>query len=602
MRTSAVGASSIGASSVARSVSPAPARLLALTAPDRAALAVVTVDAPGLMSLFLMTDGGVSAPLAVDSLVPLGTAGAAYAVPSSHLVLLSGAAGSSVLDVRTYDGSALSGAAAAPLGLSSEPVRVVARSRASSDQVLIVAASGAELAATVWDSGAFRSTQTLDASYDGGAGRFDAVWTRWGTPLVAWARTGDVALRVSRLSGGAWSAMTGTPVAPGAISGVVVAADPRERSDHAAAGMISGSGRLDVAAVEHGAWSSAALVASTVDLAADAPAALAFEGSGGALTAAWLSPGSSAVSVSRRPEGGAWSGASQTAALAAGLEEVALAPVDSEAATVLLARATAEGSGGGPAVADYSLYSETNIVLQGTDNQYAGLVGSQAAGVLIPDPLAASAGSTNITVGQDASRTLTPGNYRDLNFGDRSRITFDGAGTYVFRRLTLSGVDCRWTCVTGSGDITIIFMQGETEFRDGWIVERTGSGAVALHTVAGNFKMGHDGRMDFVLSVHAGEIKMGDRNQISGHMFARDLIDIGHENIFAAPSWAYPGSGGTQTLHEAFGLLVSASGPGSPVALMSAPVEGDAAPPMAAPEPAASHAPAIVRWREVGAE
>lgn len=601
-RTLVTGA--IGTAGDLFSTSSAARALFARRSPNSSTIAIGALDLSGNFTLRLRTDDGTGSSVSVASSVPAvspAPIGAAYLSPSGSLVLAYATSGSADCTLRTY-GTSLSGAVPANLGLATIPVRIEVESRAGSDEVLIVAQDSSQrLAATVWNGTTFRATQVLDSAYTGGATRWGCAWTRSGSPVVAWARSGDTALRVRELVDGTWETTVGTPMVSSAITRVELATDPVRRLGGAAVAMVSGTGTLDVATFDGESWSSCTTMTSSLDTTTDQPMDLAFEGEGSGLVCAWVASGADRATVRRRDASGSWNAAATTALMGTGIKEVHVSTEEGRAGALVLARVTSGSAGtGSGGLSDYVVYSSRSTVSDGDRVVYTGLMGGQVSGVRLPTAPTATIGTTDITLNHDQTQTLAPGNYRDLSFGDRVRINFS-AGTYVFRTLALSGHDGRFSCNTSAGDVRIIFTESTVEFRDRFRIERSGTGIVTLNVLAGAFRYGHDAVMEAVLIAHAGLAYGADRSRLTGHLFARDSITTGHDGIFTLPTWSMNGSAASMS-HRLYAVPVAAGSIGSLTELTSSPISGADAPPFAINLPSVAAPPRVVRWRETQVE
>jgi len=602
-QTRTVSAGAIGASAGTTAAVGAVREAFALRSPDRSTVAVGLLDASGNLTVRPFTDGGFGASVTVAAGVPPtrpAPVAAAYQSRSGRLVIVYAVNGSNDCLVRTYDG-AVSGATTVPLSLSSAPTRITVAPSPASDEVLIVAHDGSQrLSATVWDGASFRATELVDSSYDGGSNRWDAAWPRTGGPMVAWARTSDTTLRVRRLDGSTWASMDSTPVAPGVIGRIALAADHARGAVGVAAGIVSGTGRLEVSTLEAGAWTMPTLMTTALNTAGDRPLGLAYEGSGGGLVCAWLDEGSDRFHVRRR-SGSAWDSGTTSAVIGSGLTELLTGPDEDDAGVVVLARTVSGGgSGGGSGLGEYVVYAQNGTIHRGDRTVFNGLHGSKVNGVSLPAAPEGSNGSTNITLNHDQTQTLQPGSYRDLSFGDRTQIRLS-AGTYIFRKLSNSGHDARFVCDTSAGNVVVVFRQAQTQFRDRFRVERNGAGSVSVHSVGGSFKIGHDSDIEAVLVSHSGAMHFGDRTHVTGHVFGHSTIHIGHDSVLGLPSWSLPQhlGGSAQASHRIYGAAVVQGVPGSVTQLTTSAIQGSTPPALAVSAPPIQSSTRVVRWREV---
>lgn len=595
---------SVGPIAVEAGADAALRDIFAVRSPDRSTLAIGLLDAAGNLSLRLLTDAGLGSATLIGQSVPStrpAPIGAAYTARTGRLVMAYASADSAECFVRSHDGS-LGNVVAAPLGLSSTPVRIKVVQSPTSDDVLIVAHDSSQrLAAAIWNGAEFRGADLADGGFDGGMNRWDAAWTRGTGPIVAWARAGESSLRVRKFNGEGWEAMDATPTGPGAITRISLATDASQAQTGVAAGIVFGASRLEIALHDGAAWTIGTLMTTTLDHAKDVPVALAFEGTDGGLMCAWLESGSQRIHT-RRQSGGAWSAPQTTNIIGAGLTELGLSPGDEASQAVIVARREVGGQGSvvGTDLSDYAIYANNGNIKRGDRLTINGLYGSKVPGLSIPDAPGGNAGGTNITLNHDQTRSLDPGAYRDLSFGDRTRINFS-SGTYIFRRLSNSGHDSRFVCDTSEGDVSIVFTTGAVNFRDRFRIERQGNGVVSIHVKSGAFKVGHDCNIEAVLVAHSGAMQLSDRQRITGHLFGHSNIQIGHDSVVSIPRWSLPVHlGGSEPASQRLYALVTSSGAIGPVTeLTSDGIEGKARTPIAAAVPSPAGSLRLVRWREV---
>jgi hypothetical protein len=318
-RPRTVGVSSLGGAGAGITAAADVRRLIAPRSPDSSAISAVMLDASGTLAVRTITDSGTSAAITAATGVPVTTpapVAAAYFSPSGTLVLAYASAGSTACTLRTFTGGAFTAAVTAPFTLSSTPARVELATRPGSNEVLLVAQDSTQnLAATIWNGTAFRATETLDNAYTGGTKRWDLAWTPSGTPVVAWVRAAETALRARHLVSSRWTTPTGTPTLAAAINRVTLATNPTFRTGGAAAAIASDSGEIVVADIGASSWSSAISIATNADTTLDNPLDLAFEGRGGGLVCAWLPGTADRASLRRRDSSGIWAAATTTAAM-----------------------------------------------------------------------------------------------------------------------------------------------------------------------------------------------------------------------------------------------------------------------------------------------
>lgn len=595
--------STIGSSASAGDLGGDAKDVMSLRSPDLSRVVYLTLNAAGQVGARIRNDRGVGTETVVATGVPVATPsplGAGFFSPEGTLAVAYGTTGSSTCWVRTLSGTTLGTATATPLSLSSTPAKVRVASRPGSNEVLIVAQdSSLRLAATVWNGTAFRATSTIDAAYTGGVNRWECAWTRTGDAVIVRANDASTGTSVVSLVGDTWTAISSAPTAAGAISRVMISEDPRQPGGGLAVGTLSSGGVLEVTTRNAGVWSTTAQVATSVDTSLAVPAAISFEGTGGGLVAAWLVASSEQVRMSRKAAGGSWSTAALSGSLGTGLQAVALTARDDADGVVLTARrtSTAAASPYGSA-AGYVMYSSNGTATNGDRASITGLVGAQVAGVSLPTAPSGTDGPNNVTVSNDGTSTLAAGNYRDLSFADRCTINLS-AGTYVFRKLSGSGNDSRFTCTTSGGDVNIIFLQASAAFRDRFTISNSGGGSVTLHFLGGTVTFGNDANLTANLIHYEGRIGCGDRIRLTGRIFTKANASTGYDGVLTLPGGSSGGGGSSGTSgHRLHAMLVSAGSIGSATELTSADFAGTAAPAVAVTSPAVRAVAKVVRWRE----
>lgn len=602
-RTRNIASGSVGGASGTISLTTSMRRSVVVQSPDSETIGIVSLDASASLRLHPLTDSGIGTGVSLASdIASAGAFDAAYLCPSGTLVVAYGVSGSSSCFVRSYNGS-LSSAVATPLTLGSTPTRVVVRPRPGPNEVLIVAQdSSSNLAATVWDGTTFRATRSLDTSFDGGSARWDALWTSAGTAMVGWARSSDTAMRLCALSENTWRTVAATPSSSAAIARVEMASDPSTSSASAACLLTTLTGRAEASTYDGSSWSSGTQFTTTLDTTRDRPADLAFEGSGGALVCAWVESGSSTVQTRRRGAGGTWGSVANSGVVGTNIQDVLAAPVKDAAQVSVLARNEMVSAASSGTLSQYVLYTANGGVSTGNRNSYTGLVGSKVAGVSLPSAPGGTDGNNDVTLNHDETQTLSPGSYKDLSFGDRTTINFS-AGTYVFRRLKSSGHDAKFVCNTSGGDVTIIFVEKSVEFRDRFRIQRSGSGGISIHVMdTGPLKLGHDGVLEAAFFVYNSNADWGDRNRLTGHLFAKTGIKIGHDGVFATPTtWSIGGGSGVTTQYL-YGIVISSGTVGSVTTLTSTGIETTDDVALAASQPPTRPSFRVVRWREMAPE
>lgn len=595
-----VGASSIASTSASLTAAGTLSEVFCVGSPDRSITSAGLLDSSGNLSLRQLSNGSWATSVAIATGVSTARPApiaAVHTARSGTLVIAYAVTGSALCTLKTYN-TTLSSATDVQLGLGSTPLRLVLTARPGSDEVLLVAQDASQrLAAAVWDGTTVRATSLLDSAFDGGERRWDAVWPRGGSAMVAWARATDTTLRVSQLLTDTWTAMSSTPSLPSAFGRVMLATDPSRGTGSVAAALANKTGTLSVTTYESAVWSSLTQMTTTLDTTRERPAELAYEGAGGGLVCAWVTSGGSVVNT-RRLSGGTWANAAASSAIGTGLAQLAVEPKQDASGVVVLARR--ETTTTGTSIGTYVAYSQTGAVTGNDRTVFTGTTGSQVSGVSVPAAPSVTEGTQDVSLTWDATLTLAPGSYRDLSFRDRTTLNLS-AGTYVFRSAVLTGYDSRFVCNTSSGDVKIIFTTGSFTARDRFTITRSGSGVVILETNSGGITFGYDDVVECIAISHTSTITGNDRVRVTGYLFAVGNVTIGYDATITQPSWSVPQaySSGGSTTQRLYAMLVSAGSVGSVSELTSSPIDGTTPPPMAVTQPGVAPLVRVSRWREV---
>jgi len=589
--TRAVDASGVGLEAVHNAIGGAIVRLAFSAHPSADSLAMVTEEADGAVRVRIRTDGawGVDATVTSDA---SGGSAAGFAVAheqsSGRLAIAYRRAGQSNIFYRTHDGS-LSGESSVDLGFSSAPDHLALFPRPGADDLLLVASGGDSLRAAVWDGSAFGQVQTLDGLFTGAAASWDACPLPGGAGwMVGWARATDSTLRVRSFSGGAWGLEQTGPSAGGDIGAVALCADPLG-AESAAMVQRASNGRIYAARHVGGAWTGATQIdggASAFDLA--------YDGVGGSLLGVWAEDDDDRLRY-RRWEDDSWSGTTTTGALGDGITKIIAAPINEAGAVALLARL--ETAAGGAPYGGYVAYSsDGNIELGGWSIN--GQTGSDEPGVGLPADPGLSAGSNDLSYGNNADVTIAPGAYGDVEVGQNSTLRF-GAGNYSFKKFE-SGNNTHFIADTSGGDVTIVVTHGAFEASNSFRLESQGSGGAVVHIRNGNFEVMNNADIEGVIVVHNGAFEAMNNATVVGHIYAKGNIEGGANGSLTAPGWSPPGAGGVSA-QEAWVVLVDGGVASSPIELTDDAWEGSGPLPLAISERVGPGVVRVLRWRETPA-
>lgn len=585
--TRLVDTSGVGFEAVLGDISEPIAAMAFSAHPAEDTLALVTEAEDGTLRVRMRVDGAWGGDATVTADASGGSArgfGAAHEQATGRLMIAYRKAGQNQIYFRTHDGS-LSSESSVDLGFSGAPDRVLLVARPGVDELLLAASGNNSIRAAVWDGSAFGSVQTIEGSFTGTAAAWDAAAlpqsAGW---MIGWARATDSSLRSRRFSSGAWSLTATGPSAGGPIGAVQMASDPAG-SELAVLMQRDSNGSIHAARHDNTAWSSATQIDGG---ARDEAFDIEYEGSAGALVAAWAEDGSDRVRF-RRWDGVSWGAETQSNALTGNVVEVLATALDAEAAVVLAARAESK----------IVVYTENGTVSLGATS-VDGIVASNLPNFGFPANPGASHGATDYSYGNNQTVTLAPGSYRTLSVGNNFTLNLS-AGTYRFKESVSNKSSTHFVCDTSGGDVTIIFADGDLQVGNQFEVSRSGSGVVLLHVSDGDFVAGHSASIEAMIAVHKGEISLGNTPAVVGRLFASDDITAGMGvGSITQPSWDIPGESGTNA-QEAWAVVVDSGSASSPIQLTADSWVRTTTLPLAISRMVGPRAIRILRWTETPA-
>jgi hypothetical protein len=423
------------------------------------------------------------------------------------------------------------------LGLSSAPQWMELAARPRSDEVVLVVRSGGELRAAVWNGSSWGGTVTLDSSTST-AGRPFAVapMSRTGRAMVVWsATTGAPKYRV--WDGAAWGAQGVLPAVAGGVrlGWVSLASNPLLGSDEMLVSMTGINSQINLNSWDGSAWGTNLVAETAAAAGTERRADIAYQPDGARALAVWHRAGQNAVRY--RAWTGAWSAEATGPDMGSEAQSLALAPGYNANEIVMAVRRR-----GAATYMDYLAYSSGGSVnLSGT---IVGTIASGGAGNLPAGP-SATQGASDISVGNNQTRDITPGNYRDLVVGNEVVLNFNGAGDYVFRLFKANHNGTVFNFNGGGGTIRIILTNGNWDGMNNFVLNNPGGGLVEVHVKNGNFVgQNNFSASNLSLYVYNGNIDFGNNLSFTGVLYASGNINgAGSVSIPAAGSMTIgPGS------------------------------------------------------------
>ncbi len=351
--------------------------------------------------------------------------------------------------------------------------------------------------------------------------------------------------------------------------------------------------RARVARWDGTSWSAPLLLESNLAGDAKYPVCVSFEGTGGQALVAWIREGEQRLRM-QRWDGSAWGLLTTSDVVGTGGVGLVAAPLDAEDGVVIGVRRS-ESSGSSAPYSNYAVYSKEGSVSVGGCTT-TGLVDSSVSGVNLPDKINASDGSPDKSYSNNSTASLSPGTYGSLSVGNGVTLNLS-AGQYVFKEFDSYKNNTKLVCDTSGGNVIVIIANGNFKAKNGFEIQRSGSGVVGFYVNNGNFETKNNADIEAACVAHNGDITMGTGTTVLGHLFAKSNISVSSGTL-TVPSWDIPGtsSASVQHLH---GLIVDAGLPGSVSDLTSEDWEEAHEQPMGVSHLATGGAKRIVQWQEV---
>ncbi len=488
--------------------------------------------------------------------------------------------GGSVSAEQTYSG----------LNLDTAPRWIELVQRPESDEMILLAGTSTRLAASVWNGTTFDSAVTLTTALPSEGKPFSgAYYGDAGNAKVVWGQSGG-GKRHRTWNGASWSSAASISGGSGVVAWMTVARDPSDGSDRLIAAWTTATKRAEASTFNGSSWATITALDTSLENPMEPRIATAFTPSGEAVVA-WHRNGENRLR-SRTWDGSAWTAVVLGPNL--GSAPVSLQMVSGPGENQVVAAIRQRSST--PTYEDYLVYSSGGNLSYGSMQVY-GLQGAQISGVSLPSPPTGSSGSTNLSYGNNATATIAPGSYRDISAGNGCTLNVS-AGNYFFRSMPGVGNNFRFVANTTSGDVTLVFTNGNMNSGNNFEIIRNGEGRVYLHLVNGNFQTGNNADISGHVYVHNGNFQAGNNTTVSGRVYASGNFQAGNNNV------VYDGGAGS-TPGPFSTVLWTSGSPSSPVIVadelhgdsprmpfaLSTPVEGAAA--------AAGIPVRVVRWREV---
>lgn len=435
---------------------------------------------------------------------------------------------------RARVGGVMSAESTVSMGLSSPPEQLMLIPRGGTDTVLLLARSGATIAASFWNGTAFGAATTLTTSANTlGEPLAGAFETASGDALVVWG-SGSTVVRRSSI-GGTWQSEASVASAGSTVHVVSLAANPVGTSNDI---MLGYSSRLGALTVQR--WDGSAVGLPLAAETSLGPAGLergfdlAYCLDGSRASLVWFRPTALRTILMRNWSGASWSLASTAATLSHDAAVVRLSPSQSSSEVIAAVQTR-------PAVANinnYTLYTES-VFSPGTTT-YLGTAGANVAGIDLPSPPSATHGSLNQSYGNNVTVSIAPGSYGDYSFGNSCTANLT-AGTYRFKTFGTDKNSFRLRADTSAGDVVFILANGNFQALNDLTIETTGGGMVWLHVLNGNVDLKNNATISRArVYVYNGNIDIGHNLSAVGTFWASGNINLSGGVVY--PDSLQPGT------------------------------------------------------------
>lgn len=489
----------------------------------------------------------------------------AYEARSGRLLVVYRKGVSSQVYYRVYDAEvspALSGENWYDLALPSAPARLLLVPRPGSDEILLVAVSATSIRTALWDGTDFTDPTTQESVFANGPEAVSGAW-QGSECVLLWARATDSTPRGSRFDGTNWNTEFGLPSCVHPIARLELAPS----SDRAARPLLLTAITFDgadyalrVAVRDDTAWSGVSTLSSAL-AGADAASA-AWQPSGDAAAAVWQASGATTLSVSHYEDTG-WSPPVTTSDLGGIVERVLVRPATGlDAAVRTLASVTVESD----QLSDYVLYADSGSIDIHPSTTVNGTSGEDL-GYTLPDPPLALAGISDVSVGNNGTVTVAPGDYDDLSIGQNSTVELS-AGDTVFDTMTTGKTGLTLDVDTTGGTARFILISSDFDMKTGLTMTVTGTNPFEIHVLSGDFIATQNAEINASIIVYNGDIEFGNNADIDGHLVASRDITVGNNGTIDPPAWGSPFEDPSPDLVDLFGFTVTAGTPSTPVTII----------------------------------
>ncbi len=483
-------------------------------------------------------------------------------------------------DEQTYSG----------LNLDAAPRWIELVQKPESDEMILLAGTSTRLAAAVWNGSSFGSAVTLTTALPSDGKPFSgAYYGDAGNAKVVWGQSGG-AKRHRTWNGASWNSAASISGGSGAVAWMTVARDQSEGSNRLIAAWTTATKRAEASTFNGSSWASITALDTSLENPMEPRVASAFTPNGEAVVA-WHRSGENRLR-SRTWDGSAWTAAVTGPNLGSAPVSVQMVTGPGENQVIAAIRQRSST----PTYEDYLVYSSGGNLVYGSMQVY-GLQGAQINGMNLPPPPSGSSGSTNLSYGNNATATIAPGSYGNITAGNGCTLNVS-AGDYFFRSMPAVGNNFRFIANTTSGDVTLVFTNGNVASGNNFQIIRNGEGRVLMHITNGNFTSGNNANITGHVYVHNGNFIAGNNTSVSGRVYASANFIAGNNNVIH--------DGGQGSAPGPFSTVLWTSGsPSYPVVVadtlhgdsprmpfsLSTPVEGAVS--------AAGIPVRVVRWREV---
>lgn len=515
--------------------------------------AAIVLDSSGQLRRYSLVDGMWKPPVPISSTVGGPNSPGAKVVDESLsgdtlIVYRDTTNGSAILHQQLVN-ETVSGSGSISLGFSDPIDSVVVAASPATDQILAVARGDRSVRSARWTGSAWAAeTLATHATTNEGVGwTFDAaIETASDDRLIAIGQTDFAGTHSIRLRGATAAATTFSTLQTVTLSDrptlVRLMRNPRSTSNEIMLVYADGSGQAtavpwDGAALDYS--KSVTLMAAGVGPNGMEPRLdIAYQADGAKAVVAFVRAGESQIRL-RVWDGSVWS----TEQLGPDLGSVPMrirlskgkAPTEIIAACMLAAASRS--------LTGHLVYSTGGAVTVSGGSVIHGPFGSGTFS--LPSAGPSSTGTTDVTVNNNASVNLAPGDWRDLRMGDNSLLNLTGSGLYRFRSMTVTGkTNVRLVAKSAAASTNVFVATGDVSPGAGFTLRASGGQVLQFRLQSGNLNLAGTTDIRGVYGLVYGSVAITGAASIYGNLFATGPIAItGGAQIYGHTSVYEPGGG-----------------------------------------------------------